>query len=108
LSSDERAVIERAGGEPMIEQVLDWSAVNSGSRNLPGLARMAGLLADAFSALPGETILEPPAKVETVDAAGKTVEVEHGQHLHLKVRPNARVQLLLTGHMDTVYGIDHD
>ena len=108
LSSDERAAIERAGGEPMLEQVLDWSAVNSGSRNLPGLARMAGLLADAFSALPGEAILEPPAKVETVDSAGKTVEVEHGQHLHLKVRPNARVQLLLTGHMDTVYGIDHD
>jgi glutamate carboxypeptidase len=108
LSSDERAVIERAGGEPMLEQVLDWSTVNSGSRNLPGLARMAGLLADAFSALPGETILEQPAKVETVDAAGKIVEVEHGQHLHLKVRPNARVQLLLTGHMDTVYGIDHD
>ena len=108
LSSDERAVIERAGGQPMLEQVLDWSAVNSGSRNLPGLARMAGMLANAFSALPGETILEPPAKVETVDAAGKTVEVEHGHHLHLKVRPNAQVQLLLTGHMDTVYGIDHD
>src|SRR5581483_2424333 len=108
LSSEERAVVERAGGEPMLEQVLDWSAVNSGSRNLPGLERMAGLLADAFSALPGELNLAPPAKVETIDPAGRTVEVEHGKHLHLTVRPNARVQLLLTGHMDTVYGIDHD
>jgi glutamate carboxypeptidase len=108
LSSDERAVVERAGGEPMLEQVLDWSAVNSGSRNLAGLERMAGLLADAFSALPGEMKLVDAAKVETVDSSGRTAQVEHGRHLHLKVRPDAPVQLLLTGHMDTVYGIDHE
>jgi len=108
LSSEERAVVERAGGEPMLEQVLDWSAVNSGSRNLAGLERMAGLLADAFSALPGEVKLAEPAKVDTVDSNGRTAVVEHGRHLHLKVRPEAPVQLLLTGHMDTVYGVDHD
>jgi glutamate carboxypeptidase len=108
LSSEERAVVERAGGEPMLEQVLDWSAVNSGSRNLAGLERMAGLLADAFSALPGEVKLAEPAKVDTVDSSGRTAVVEHGRHLHLKVRPEAPVQLLLTGHMDTVYGVDHD
>ena len=38
----------------MLDQVLAWAAVNSGSRNLDGLATMAGLLADAFAALPGE------------------------------------------------------
>jgi len=108
LSSEERAVVERAGGEPMLEQVLDWSAVNSGSRNLAGLERMAGLLADAFSALPAEVKLAEPAKVDTVDSSGRTAVVEHGRHLHLKVRPEAPVQLLLTGHMDTVYGVDHD
>jgi len=91
LSSEERAVVERAGGEPMLEQVLDWSAVNSGSRNLAGLERMAGLLADAFSALPGEVKLAEPAKVDTVDSSGRTAVVEHGRHLHLKVRPEAPV-----------------
>jgi glutamate carboxypeptidase len=92
----------------MLDQVLEWTAVNSGSRNLAGLERTAGLLADAFSALPGELTLDAPAKVEAVDSAGKLIEVEHGRHLHLTVRPNAPVQLLLTGHMDTVYGTDHD
>ena len=108
LSSDERAVVERASAEPMLDQVLEWSAVNSGSRNLVGLERMAGLLGDAFSALPGDLSLKAPGKVETVDESGRTAEIEHGRHLHLKVRPNAPVQLLLTGHMDTVYGADHD
>ena len=108
LSSSERAVVERAGAEPMLDQVLEWAAVNSGSRNLAGLARVADLLVDAFSALPGDIGLRQPAAVESVDAAGKTFDLEHGRHLHLKVRSEAPLQLLFTGHMDTVYGIDHD
>src|SRR5438309_2920409 len=107
LSSSERAVVERAGAEPMIDQVLSWASVNSGSRNLAGLERMADLLVDAFSALPGILRLDDPAPVEAVDAAGRSVKIEHGRHLHLNVRPTAPVQLLLTGHMDTVYATDH-
>jgi glutamate carboxypeptidase len=107
LKSTERDIVERATAEPMLDQVLAWSAVNSGSRNLAGLEQMADLLADAFAALPGVLRLENPAPVEVVDAAGKTVKIEHRRHLHLTVRPTAPVQLLLTGHMDTVYGTEH-
>jgi glutamate carboxypeptidase len=107
LSSSERQTVERAGAEPMLDQLLAWSAVNSGSRNLGGLERMAELLADAFSALPGVLRLENPAPVESVDSAGKTIDIRHGRHLHLTVRPTAPVQLLFTGHMDTVFGADH-
>ena len=107
LSSSERQTVERAGAEPMLDQVLAWSAVNSGSRNLGGLERMAELLADAFSALPGVLRLENPAPVESVDSAGKAIAIRHGRHLHLSVRPTAPVQLLFTGHMDTVFGADH-
>ena len=60
LSSIEREAIDRASAEPMLDQVLAWSAVNSGSRNLSGLERMADLLADAFAALPGILRLEDP------------------------------------------------
>jgi glutamate carboxypeptidase len=91
----------------MLDQVLAWASVNSGSRNLAGLERMADLLADAFAGLPGVLRLDQPQSVETVDAAGKTVKIKHGRHLHLTVRPTARLQLLFTGHMDTVFGADH-
>ena len=107
LSSSERAVVERAGGEPMLDQVLAWAAINSGSGNLAGLERMADLLVDAFAILPGLIRLERPAKVEAVDAAGRSVSVEHGRHLHLTVRPTAPLQLLFTGHMDTVFEANH-
>ena len=91
----------------MLDQVLEWSAVNSGSRNLDGLKQMAGILADAFSDFPGDLKLVDPAPVETVTAAGDRAALEYGQNLHLTVRPDAPVQLLFTGHMDTVYGRDH-
>lgn len=107
LSSTEREAVERAAAEPMLDQVLAWSAVNSGSRNLGGLERMADLLADAFAALPGVLRLANAAPVESVDPAGKTINIPHGRHLHLTVRPTAPIQLLLTGHMDTVFGEDH-
>jgi glutamate carboxypeptidase len=107
LSSAEREAVERAGAEPMLDQVLTWAAVNSGSRNLAGLERMADLLADAFAALPGMLRLEQAQPVEAIDPAGKTVQLKHGRHLHLTVRPTAPVQLLFTGHMDTVFGADH-
>ena len=107
LSSTEREAVDRAAAEPMLEQVLGWAAVNSGSRNLGGLERMADMLADAFAALPGVLRLEHPQAVENIDPAGKTVKIKHGRHLHLTVRPTAPLQLLLTGHMDTVFGADH-
>jgi glutamate carboxypeptidase len=107
LSSTEHATVERAAAEPMLDQVLAWSAVNSGSRNLAGLERMADLLTDAFAALPGALRLEQAQAVEAVDALGRTVPLKHGRHLHLNVRPTAPLQLLFTGHMDTVFGTDH-
>ena len=108
LSSTEREAVERAQAEPMLDQVLAWSALNSGSRNLAGLEQVADLLADAFASLPGELKLVEPATVSEVDSAGRTAEIQHGRHLHLKVRPTAPVQLLFTGHMDTVFGPDHE
>jgi len=107
LSSSEQQIVDRAQAADMLVQVETWAAVNSGSRNLAGLERMARLLADAFAALPGEPALIEPARVETVDASGRVRAIEHGRHLHLRVRPESPVQLLLTGHMDTVFEADH-
>ena len=107
LSSTESQAVERAAAEPMLAQVEAWAAVNSGTANLAGLEVMAGMLADAFSALPGEVQREEPAPVEAVDANGDPRPMTHGPNLHLTVRPKAPVQLLFTGHMDTVFAADH-
>lgn len=107
LSAIERAAIERAQAAPMLARTEAWAAINSGTRNLAGLQRMAEALAEAFSALPGALALVPPEPVETVTPDGGVQPLAHGEHLHLVVRPEAPIQMLFTGHMDTVFGADH-
>src|SRR3546814_20512172 len=68
---------------------------------------MAAILAEAFGNLPGPMKLVDPAPADRIDADGRTVPLELGRNLHLRVRPQASVQLLLTGHMATVFGVDH-
>ncbi len=99
--------MERATSAPMLAQVERWAAVNSGTGNLKGLKTVAAMLADGFATLPGELRMVEPDPVDTVDASGAVKTIQRGQHLHLRVRPEAPVQVLLTGHMDTVFGVDH-
>ena len=108
LTHSERQVLETIQQQPMLEQVQSWSAVNSGSGNLDGLALTAKILADAFSALPGEVTLVNPEPVDRVLADGSIKTVAHGRHLLVTVRPDAPTQLLFTGHMDTVFPADHE
>jgi glutamate carboxypeptidase len=107
LAAPERAALERIEHDPMLAQVQHWAATNSGSGNLAGLNATASMLADGFTALPGEIELRAPAPVERVRADGVVEAVEHGAHLVVTVRPKAPLQLLFTGHMDTVFAADH-
>src|SRR3569832_2071927 len=107
LSPIERSAIEQVGAAPLLAQVQKGAASNSGTRNLAGVAAVGACLADAFAALPGTLAMAEPSPVEAVDGAGVAQSLDHGRHLHLTVRPEAPVQLLLTGHMDTVYPADH-
>jgi glutamate carboxypeptidase len=107
LSEDERRLVAPIDPAAMLARTERWSAINSGTGNLPGLARQAEELAEAFAALPGELELREPAPVTTIDAAGREIGQENGRHLLLSVRPAAPRRFLLTGHMDTVFAPDH-
>lgn len=91
----------------MLAQVRAWSAINTGTANLAGLASQAAALAEAFSALPGSVELVDPAPVTAIAADGSAFDKPHGQHLVVRVRPQANRRILLTGHMDTVFPADH-
>ena len=107
MDHHEQRLVERASAAPMRGQVERWSAINSGTGNLPGLRAVASQLADAFAALPGKLHLVEPAPESSIAADGSHRVVERGAHLHLSVRPDASRRVLLTGHMDTVFPADH-
>ena len=107
ISSDETALLASIDPAPMLARVEAWSAINTGTGNLAGLKHQAGLLADAFSALPGGVALTDAAEVCAVAADGQERALDNGQHLVLRVRPKAERRFLLTGHMDTVFAPSH-
>ncbi len=95
-----------AGGVEIVARAVGWCGINSGSRNLVGLAEMAARMDAELGRLPGhmERIALPPTEEVAVD--GRIRPAENGHALRLRVRPDAPVQVALTGHYDTVYPAD--
>lgn len=104
-SPAEAAVLASLDGAAMLARVEAWAAINSGSRNLSGLAAMADALTPALAEL-GPVRRVDPAPATIVGTDGVTRPLAHGRNLHLVVRPHAPVRVLLTGHMDTVFAAD--
>ncbi|MCA0902688.1 hydrolase [Qipengyuania aquimaris] len=102
-----QALLDAIDADSMLREVQAWAAINTGTANIEGLDKMAGVLADAFSALPGEVELVEPATVTAISADGREYEKPHGRHMVLRVRPEAERRFVLTGHMDTVFPVDH-
>lgn len=97
VSAREAAIIERAVG---------WSQINSGSRNAEGLNRMLEVLEAEARRLPAEIVRVPTEGSTTVGDDGLVREEAHADALKITARPNADIQVVLTGHYDTVFPAD--
>lgn len=93
--------------DAMIALTERWSAINSGSYNIDGLRRMRSALEEAFSLLEGAVEILHLKPITQINAHGVPFEVPMAEALRITKRPEAPIQVLLVGHMDTVYGIDH-
>lgn len=91
----------------MAARAENWALINSGSHELAGLARMRAQLADAFAVLPGEVAIVALTPSERVRSDGEVIAVEHAPSIRVRVRPEAEIQIALTGHYDTVFPAAH-
>ena len=108
LTSSEQSIIDHMDDSQTdkIETVERWSSQNSGSHNRTGLDRMRNLLFDRFASLPGNISDIGLPKGEHVTLSGGVEEIEYAPALKVTVRPEAPIQLVLTGHYDTVFPRD--
>ncbi|CAN5410813.1 hydrolase [soil metagenome] len=90
----------------IIGRTLDWAAINSGSRNADGLNAMLGLLEAQARRLPAEVSRIPTQGSTTVGDDGAVQAIAHADALKITARPDAPVQVVLTGHYDTVFAAD--
>ncbi len=93
--------------EHMVFLTESWSRINSGSYHVEGVGAMRQALADNFLWLDGIQEVLPVAPLMQVDAAGKEVARPMAEALSIRKRPEAPVQVLLMGHLDTVFGPEH-
>ncbi|PCI62427.1 MAG: acetylornithine deacetylase [Kordiimonadales bacterium] len=91
----------------MVETVIAWSGVNSGSGNLTGLTGMEVLVLKAFKPLGAEVVFHQLPPFERVDENGTIIKQKSGRTIRLFKRPDANRRVLLTGHTDTVFAPEH-
>lgn len=107
--ADVEPLLERldSEGAMMAGRAETWAQINSGSWERAGLIAMRDVLADAWAALPGDVAIVPLPPSQRVRADGEVIEIEHGASIRVRVRPEAPVQVALTGHYDTVFPAAH-
>ena len=105
LSRDDEAARERLASvsQDMIDRTCEWSDINTGSWNTEGLKQFAPVLADAFSELQADVELIQTNGFEAVTDSGKTEIQQTGPVILVTGRPRAAVQIILSGHYDTVF-----
>lgn len=91
----------------LLQQVADWSAINSGTHHLAGLAKQLSAIEKACEPLGGECKRIDLEQQQLIAADGRLIEQPLGQAMILTKRPEAKRQVLLGIHYDTVYGPDH-
>ena len=105
LTADDEAVLAAVtvSGDPLVTRAVAWCDIASGSRNLAGLEAQRAALAETLASFPGELESVPLADSLEIGPSGEARAEPHTAVLRLTVRPDAPVQVVLTGHYDTVY-----
>jgi len=96
------ALIDDNAGQ-LLERLLAWSAINSGTQNIAGLNAMADNIRALFTPIAEASTVTALDDVQQLDDSGQLKTVKHGPLLTFSKRPEAPIQVLLTGHMDTVF-----
>ena len=101
----DQAVLDHVGAraDVLVTRAVAWAEINSGSRNAEGLNRVLDRLEAETEALPAVVRRLPTAGSTTVADDGSVRLEAHADALSITARPEAPIQVVLTGHYDTVF-----
>lgn len=89
----------------LVEKLRQWCDCNSGSHHPTGVHQMAELLLPPVDKLASNAkLIDTPTAYDIDPITGEKSPIQLGPTLHASKRPDAPIQILLNGHMDTVYG----
>jgi glutamate carboxypeptidase len=105
LTATDQAALDHVASrqDAMLDRVLGWAKINTGSWNTDGLQILAPMIADALRETGADVEIVTAPPIETINAKGEVDAFETGPVLRATQRPDAPVQIILTGHYDTVF-----
>lgn len=105
LNACDQEALARAktSAETLTEQTIAWARQNTGSWNFEGLRALAPVIAEKAGTLKGQVDLVELEPFETIDDRGRVLENRTGPSIEVTARPEAPVQLVMSGHYDTVF-----
>ena len=105
MTKDDEAICERIVDlEPKMQsRTFDWAEINTGSWNRDGLETLAPIMSDAFSALEADIDLIKTDPFEKISDNGQVEGFETGPVVCISSRPDADMQVIMSGHYDTVF-----
>jgi len=89
--------------QTLLNRVKQWVAINTFTLHIKGLEQLLLLLHSSFKTLGGEISYFSLPSLKVLSADGTFQSQTLGQALVIRKRPQARIQVLLGGHYDTVY-----
>ena len=97
----DNAVLERARAEkqPYLDTLKALTSIESGSRDLEGLAKIAEVIAERLKAAGGEVEMVDAAEVYRMEDTPPQI----GRAVRATFKGRGTKKILLIGHMDTVY-----
>ena len=95
------SVLTRVQGQraPLIDTMRELVSIESGSRDVAGLSRIAEVIADRLRTLGGDVELVDPADIYSM----QDTPLQIGQTVVARFRGTGTRRILLLAHMDTVY-----
>ncbi len=97
----------KASQSTMVDELHTFCLINSGSDNLPGLAKMLDTLQKSFTPVADSVEIRQLPPFASINMAGENVQQRCGDALLIQKRPDLKRRILLSGHMDTVYSAAH-
>ncbi len=105
LNQDDADICTRVAAleQPMQSRTLDWARVNTGSWNSAGLQALAPVIAKAFQTLDARVDMVSTEPFESINSRGESEGYQTGPIVKISARPEAPVQVVMSGHYDTVF-----
>src|SRR5579862_5225766 len=86
----------------LLRRLIEWSNINSGTGNVPGIRAQVDTIVKYAAALDSKIELREIPPWKTLDSRGNEIEKSLGPAISITKRPAAPLKIFLCIHSDTV------